>query len=167
MNICPHCQYENRPGELLCARCQQSLSPELHIRTRTIELEEAGAVTIDAVKTEHMADTANAILLYVSGESTPLRLESSGRTVLGRIHQANPQHPDIDLNAYRAYEKGVSCIHAAIHREEGKVAIEDLGSTNGTFLNAKRLEPNQPQHLSNGDEIRLGNLFARVYFSGS
>jgi pSer/pThr/pTyr-binding forkhead associated (FHA) protein len=47
------------------------------------------------------------------------------------------------------------------------VALEDLGSTNGTFINSSRLSPNQPEDLHNGDEIRLGNLFARVYFSGS
>jgi pSer/pThr/pTyr-binding forkhead associated (FHA) protein len=144
------------------------MSPELRSRTRTIQLEQGGGMITPAVTVEPQTVAAdNAVLLYVSGEKTPVRLESVGLTVLGRIHQENPHHPDVDLNAYRAYEKGVSCIHAAIHREPGRVALEDLGSTNGTFINSSRLSPNQPEDLHNGDEIRLGNLFVRVYFSGS
>lgn len=167
-NNCPHCQHENRPGELLCARCHQPLSPELRSRTRTIQLEQGGGIKAAAIPAEpHTVDSANSVLLYVSGEKTPVRLDSVGSTVLGRIHQENPHHPDVDLSVYRAYEKGVSCIHAAIHCDAGRVALEDLGSTNGTFINSSRLSPNQPRNLSNGDEIRLGNLFARVYFSGS
>jgi pSer/pThr/pTyr-binding forkhead associated (FHA) protein len=35
-------------------------------------------------------------------------------------------------------------------------AIKDLGSSNGTFLNGERLEPNVNYRLSQQDEIVLG-----------
>ncbi len=168
MNECPHCHHQNRPGELLCANCHQPLTAELTSRTRTLQVETSGKATQEGVRPDRQTiESDNAVLLYVSGEKTPVRLEAWGQTILGRIHQENPRRPDVDLNAFRAYEKGVSCIHAAIHREASGIAIEDLGSTNGTYLNSERLAPHQRQDLNNGDEIRLGNLFVRVYFSGS
>ena len=168
MNICPHCQYENRPGELVCARCQQPLSEEVRIRTRTIRLADMkkgeGSSAPEATRT---IDSESEVLLYISGVQTPLRLDFENQTILGRVHHHNPRRPDVDLNEFRAFEKGVSCIHAVIYRQDGEVAIADLGSTNGTYLNAQRLVPHERQVLQNGDEIRLGNLFARIYFSGT
>jgi pSer/pThr/pTyr-binding forkhead associated (FHA) protein len=38
--------------------------------------------------------------------------------------------------------------------------IEDLGSTNGTLLNGKKL--NGREYLSSGDEIKIGNTSFRV-----
>jgi hypothetical protein len=167
MNICPNCQYENRPGEMICAQCQQPLSQDLRIRTRTIRLTDARKDELGVASEMHAVEVDSEVLLYVSGVNTPVRLDFDEQTILGRIHHHNPRRPDIDLNQFRAFEKGVSCIHAVIYRQDGEIAIADLGSTNGTYLNARRLVPHERQILQNGDEIRLGNLFARIYFSGA
>src|SRR3954451_15065230 len=46
--------------------------------------------------------------------------------------------------------------HARISRESGGgLQIEDLGSSNGTFVNGRRVN-NGPQHLSIGDEVSVG-----------
>jgi hypothetical protein len=45
--------------------------------------------------------------------------------------------------------------HAHISREGQVVVIEDLGSTNGTYLNEQPL--NGPQPLHDGDRIRIGD----------
>ena len=45
--------------------------------------------------------------------------------------------------------------HALISREGQVVVIEDLGSTNGTYLNEQPL--NGPQPLHDGDRIRIGD----------
>jgi hypothetical protein len=45
--------------------------------------------------------------------------------------------------------------HARISREGNVVVIEDLGSTNGTYLNEEPL--NGPQPLHDGDRIRIGD----------
>lgn len=45
--------------------------------------------------------------------------------------------------------------HARISREGPVVVIEDLGSTNGTYLNGELLTGPQPLH--DGDRIRIGD----------
>src|SRR2546423_1593687 len=49
----------------------------------------------------------------------------------------------------------VSRRHAAIRDEGGSLAIEDLGSTNGTFVNGQRITV--VTVLRDGDSVRLGN----------
>ena len=48
----------------------------------------------------------------------------------------------------------VSRHHARIVRQQGQYFLEDLGSSNGTFLNGKRLE--KYQALAHDDVINLG-----------
>jgi len=45
--------------------------------------------------------------------------------------------------------------HARLVRQGGVVVIEDLGSTNGTYLNEELLEGPRPLHP--GDRIRIGD----------
>lgn len=49
----------------------------------------------------------------------------------------------------------VSQLHARIHPDEGRVLVEDLGSTNGTFLNGNRLT--RPETVHRGDRIQVGS----------
>jgi pSer/pThr/pTyr-binding forkhead associated (FHA) protein len=49
----------------------------------------------------------------------------------------------------------VSQLHARAYRDAGWTMIEDLGSTNGTYLNGKRLTV--PERITNGDRVQIGN----------
>jgi pSer/pThr/pTyr-binding forkhead associated (FHA) protein len=49
----------------------------------------------------------------------------------------------------------VSQLHARAYREAGSTMVEDLGSTNGTYLNGKRLTA--PERLTKGDRVQIGN----------
>jgi hypothetical protein len=51
--------------------------------------------------------------------------------------------------------------HARISREGHAIVIEDLGSTNGTYLNEEPL--NGPQPLHPGDRIRIGDCEFSYY----
>ncbi len=53
----------------------------------------------------------------------------------------------------------VSRRHAAVRLLDNGVAVEDLGSTNGTFVNGVRLEA--PKRLSPGDVVRVGETDLR------
>lgn len=51
----------------------------------------------------------------------------------------------------------VSKYHARLHKTLRGLLLEDLGSTNGTYLQSQRLKPHQPVPVQIGDAIRLAN----------
>lgn len=53
----------------------------------------------------------------------------------------------------------VSQAHARIRRQKGAILLEDLGSTNGTYINGEPLIGSQA--LRHGDLIRFGSVDAR------
>jgi pSer/pThr/pTyr-binding forkhead associated (FHA) protein len=85
---------------------------------------------------------------------------------LGRIDPLKEIYPDIDLTADRAMGHGVSRVHACIFGRGNYAMAEDLGSTNGTLLNGKRLAPYLPERLRDGDQLQLGKLLIEVHFEG-
>lgn len=48
----------------------------------------------------------------------------------------------------------VSQMHARIFNREGAIMVEDLGSTNGTYLNRRRIT--SPTELQRGDRVKIG-----------
>jgi FHA domain len=79
-----------------------------------------------------------------SGHSTGTAYDLSGGATLGR--------GDVEI---RLDDPFASSRHARIFTEGHVVVIEDLGSTNGTYLNEEPL--NGPQPLHPGDRIRIGD----------
>src|SRR5712671_7301924 len=72
---------------------------------------------------------------------------------IGRWDADGGIFPDVDLDTDDPEAK-VSRRHARITLSNGQYFLEDLGSTNGTFINrGKRLLPGQRQALCDGDEI--------------
>ena len=53
---------------------------------------------------------------------------------------------------------GVSRIHALVVKEGRDCFIEDLNSTNGTWVNGKLLEPRVPYALKQGDKVYFADL---------
>jgi diguanylate cyclase (GGDEF)-like protein len=60
--------------------------------------------------------------------------------------------------------ESVSRRHARVFPHEGGYVLEDLGSTNGSFVNDVRLEPSR--RLGNGDILRIGGVILK-FLSGS
>ncbi|HXX93862.1 MAG TPA: type VI secretion system-associated FHA domain protein [Planctomycetota bacterium] len=58
-------------------------------------------------------------------------------------------------------EKRVSSKHARIDRGRESYELVDLGSTNGTFLNDKKVRANTNTPLKNGDQILVGLYYLR------
>lgn len=104
-----------------------------------------------------------------------LRLEAAGMDksilvfpekggVLGR-RDAKGQKPDVDLSLWSGFHSGVSRRHAeVVIGDDGHLYLHDLDSTNGTYLNGMKLDPDQYLPINHGDEIRLGSLVMHLYF---
>ena len=56
----------------------------------------------------------------------------------------------------------ISRKHARIFKRDEQWLIQDLGSSNGTFLNGHRLAQ-EPTQLKNGDQIRLGSSVTFIF----
>jgi hypothetical protein len=54
----------------------------------------------------------------------------------------------------------VSQIHARVFRRDGDIFLEDLGSTNGTYLNQKKVTA--PVVIRKGDQVQFGRTTMEV-----
>src|SRR5215212_4909548 len=55
----------------------------------------------------------------------------------------------------------ISRVHARVfHDPSGRLMVEDLGSTNGTFVNGNRISGQQA--LNSGDQVRVGQTTMSV-----
>lgn len=112
----------------------------------------------------HGAEHARLIIERGEGTSTEFSL-SGDESNIGRWDADNGIFPDVDLDAFDPDAK-VSRRHARILRRDRGYFIEDLGSTNGTFVNrGRRLLPGSPQVLAEGDEIIVGKTFLRFHIN--
>ncbi len=135
---CKECQKENIEGALFCEECGARLETmdELH-------------------------DTAvgeGTILVFKTADGSELEIPAKDEVVIGREDPISEVFPDLDLTNLGGVEGGVSRKHAVIHRSGNVYTIEDMGSTNGTFVNKKRIQPHVPQAIAPGDELRFGKL---------
>lgn len=83
------------------------------------------------------------------GMTVPLQFDVYGKISIGRSPENVVITPD----------PSVSRRHAVMYIEEGRLVIEDLGSTNGTFIYNKEkgvFEKVSKAYLKDGDLIRLG-----------
>ena len=129
-------------------------------------MEEDAPDTDSFEKEKQSVNGAHATLIIERGESVGTEFTlSSDESNIGRWDADNGIFPDVDLDAHDPEAK-VSRRHARIRRDSGKYVIEDLGSTNGTFVNrGRRLIPGNAHLLNDGDEIIVGKTFLRFYIN--
>jgi pSer/pThr/pTyr-binding forkhead associated (FHA) protein len=112
----------------------------------------------DRAKLKQAAQMAGRLVVRPSGAQIVLPVGKAELTI-GRSDPARGAYPDVDLTGYSGESSGVSRMHARLLvQANGQIYIEDLNSTNFTFLNKQRLQPGQSYPLKRGDEIRLGLL---------
>jgi len=91
---------------------------------------------------------------------------TEAESLIGRWDPDNGIFPEVDLDQDDPEAK-VSRRHARILMQDGRFVLEDLGSTNGTFVNrGRRLVPGNRQPLNNGDEIIVGKTFLKFFVEG-
>ncbi len=83
-------------------------------------------------------------------------LEPGKEVVIGRGDPARGLYPDVSLSDSAALSQGVSRLHAKIIHQAGTYYLVDLNSTNSTYINGRRLTPQQFYSLRDGDVIELG-----------
>jgi hypothetical protein len=160
VQICPNCKQENRSDAQKCAYCGTALTDRAVETMRVDEL-------VSALKRPEAVPTPDIkpgmLALYVMGEKEPILVDDEPTVTLGRVVFGEPA-PTVDLTDFHGRLLGVSRHHAAIHHFKDGYTLEDLGSSNGTFLNDNPVLPEQVTPLHNGDLIRLGQLVLLAHF---
>jgi hypothetical protein len=64
------------------------------------------------------------------------------------------------------YDTYSSTVHARLYRSGGQIWVEDLGSTNGTFVNDEHIGFNGRRELRDGDRLRFGGYTTIVKVIG-
>ncbi len=164
MIVCSNCNHNNMAGAVFCSECGTSLGGTDPLTTQTITPNQMKEV----IRQKPIPPTArpvslnNWVTLHLLDTGQVLPLAERNEFTLGRISEGQPIMPDIDLSPYQAYARGVSRLHAVLKREATHVFLMDLGSSNGTFVNGKRLSPNVDHAITNGDVIALGKLKIQI-----
>lgn len=158
---CPVCNHEEYEGALYCSECG---APLYQVPTTTQNLKvEGGWPPMDSSYRGKANAVESQVVLFLVESGQRVFLDGQGEWTLGRLASGQAVVPDIDLTSYHAYEQGVSRLHASLRvDEQGRIAITDLGSSNGTRVNGIKILPNTPHPLQHGDMVALGKLVFQV-----
>jgi len=97
-----------------------------------------------AGKSRSRGRKASLALAATSGRRKPISWELDKEVIVGRGSGC-----DIPIK-----DEFASNLHAKIYEVEGRFYVEDLGSTNGTYVNGRRIT--YPTELRGGDRIKIG-----------
>lgn len=191
MITCERCKSENLDGSQYCDECGAALRPNSNSRASgsgtmpgkvsqfkpeadgqngsrmpapAPQPEAAGkaSAAVNLSSPHGSTDKAHAKLVIERGKSAGKQFLLSGaESQIGRWDADGGVFPEVDLDTDDPEAK-VSRRHARVTFRDGQYFLEDLGSTNGTFVNrGKRLSPGTRQSLNDGDEIIVGKTFLR------
>jgi len=158
--FCLACHHKNDADAQVCSFCGTPIaqSKTSERTTQKMATVPAGTASTGPLSRRHLPKLPdNSFALFVLDELDPLVVQNSEAVYLGRFAQ-NLTSSSVDLTKYGAAELGVSRSHARITWSDGVYALEDLASTNGTWLNYQRLAFGKSYELHNGDIILLGQL---------
>jgi pSer/pThr/pTyr-binding forkhead associated (FHA) protein len=93
-----------------------------------------------------------------SAKATPHLALTEPREARGRIYDLGGTEVSIGRAAgctVTVDDTFVSQLHARVYTRDGQIMVEDMGSTNGTYLNRRRVS--SPMVMQPGDQLQVGN----------
>ena len=165
--FCPSCHLRNDQDSKYCTFCGASLDPFIRTTLTTREVTEQEQFQKPQLSIDSVAQVPSGALgLFVLDEEKPIILTNDTRPViLGRFYESAKDNL-MDLSEYGAQHLGVSRRHARISYIGGNFVLQDLGSTNGTWINNQRLLSNELHQLRDNDIINLAWLTLTVCLPG-
>lgn len=145
--VCPACGTEIEAGDAFCSACGFALR-EAPAPTPVAEA--------PAPPPPAPAPAGPRLVVVVSGAEIPL--PAGEEILIGREDPVSGVYPDVDMTPHEGEEGGISRRHARLIMEGGNYFVEDLDSTNFTFVNKQKVAPKTRQAVNDGDEIRFGRV---------
>jgi len=158
--VCPSCGAENLPGTLFCVQCGTYLPSGGPLRTEPLPEQEDGRPARPRIDGADFDERERTIRIEVTVQQTgrKMMLSADRELLVGRLDAAHGIFPEMDMTTDDGLEQGVSRRHARIYTRDGTCFVEDLDSTNGTFLNGERITPYLPYAFHDGDSLTFGTL---------
>jgi FHA domain/zinc-ribbon domain len=162
MIVCPNCQHENITGAMFCEECGAPLEGDDLITEAVTDELITKELSRKAPRPEPAPPVTSWISLHFMDSGKILPLVSKNEFILGRLTDDSPILPDVDLTPYQASASGVSRLHAVVKRKGKRVVVMDFNSSNGTYINGRRIRPDVEETLRHGDIIALGALRIQI-----
>lgn len=158
---CPNCQHWNEPGSRFCEECGIELPQTAASAARVVSVTPAtgdvSPVPPPPSSQPLIAPDAPPPIPYAGPH---LVLKSTGSIFkLGSAAVIGREDPSLQID-FDGYPDGqfISGRHAQIVQMNGKYYIEDLGSSNHTYVNGIKLAQGQAEPIDEGDVIKLGKI---------
>ena len=165
MIICQNCKSNQPDGTIFCGECGTQMPLSNSAQTQKFAPNTDQLQLLGPYAHEVPEQTGIWISLHLLDSGHILAFSEQSEFTLGRLSENQPIEPDVDLTPFKAFDNGVSRLHAVIKHIEGNSILIDLGSSNGTYVNGIRIMPNIEQRLRHGDIIALGKLKMQVVLS--
>lgn len=155
--FCPSCDSPNADGFTRCQVCDEPLAVEVvqsHTTTGNLGSKQGALYNKDS-----------HLILKIETSIEQLQLQPQISPIGLKIGRSSGNFSaDVDLDPFMGGEYGVSRSHAVIRfdKDNQRLIIIDVGSTNGTFVNGVKLPRDMESTLSDGDELKLGKMCFRV-----
>ncbi len=105
----------------------------------------------------------NAVWGNLTFENGPTIQLKGSNAMVGRYdHDLGGVRPEVDLSSMEKSDTA-SRIHASLEHVGSTYTVTDLNSTNATKINGKRLEPDTPTPLNDGDKIQFGSIVSTFH----
>lgn len=165
--------HENPDGSGFCDQCGEALPIATSAPDAAIPAAPAYPdATPDATPNATPDASAPAFVASAPAETAHLTLKEDGADfalegkteyLIGREDPVSNIYPDIDLTPHNGEDYGVSRMHAKIYAQGGQYQVEDLNSTNFTYVNRQKLTAKTPTTIKDGDELRFGKVEATFH----
>ncbi|HEX8731218.1 MAG TPA: FHA domain-containing protein [Ktedonobacterales bacterium] len=152
--------HENPDGSMFCDQCGEALDSSANATATPSGYDAAPSPAPSGYDAAPGPSTGAAPAKLVLKDGQEFMLDGKPEFLIGREDPVSNIYPDIDLTPHRGEEDGVSRMHAKIYAQGSQYLIEDLNSTNATYLNRQKLPPKTPTPIKDGDEVRFGKVEA-------
>jgi len=162
IKVCPNCGYPNPPGETSCQVCSYRL-PEAAAHSLDPSLSTLQVSPNQTIAGQAASASLSVGRLLAVATNTSFAIPARPEVLIGRRDPDKGILPEIDLWKQGTSSSSVSRKHARLLMQGGQVFVEDLKSTNATYLNRQRLQPGIRYPLQHGDELQIGGV-SMVYY---
>ena len=153
IRVCENCKHPNDINNLECEKCGFDLSFVIPIDESEFHKQSESSTNSTEVNTQNSSSCESNLCLVSSDGNLTIPIHNE--LVIGR---------DGINGEYFEKSNYVSRKHAIFYVENGEVLVFDA-STNGTFLNDKRLPKLTKTHVHSNDKITFADILFEVHYA--